>query len=142
LTAQLLKYNPLRDFIDTIADDPTRDSSHFVEIQTDINIFEEDGFYSPNIVVELVHARIHTYMTRGQGDAQLQGAHLEVGVEAARELDVLEVVDDRVEESGDTDDESHCLGHGQVFKLTRFVLRGEKRPSKRGNERKSHQARD
>lgn len=64
----------LRDFINTIIDNPTRDSSNFVEIQTDINIFEEDGFYSPNIVIEPVHARIHTYITREQRDAYIPNA--------------------------------------------------------------------
>jgi len=38
----------IRDFVDTITDDPTRENgSNYVEIQTDINIFEEGGFYSP-----------------------------------------------------------------------------------------------
>ena len=64
----------LRDFIDTITDDPSRDAPNFVGIQTDINIFEEDGFYSPKIVVEPIHARIHTYMTREQRDAYVPNA--------------------------------------------------------------------
>ncbi|PVI07718.1 hypothetical protein DM02DRAFT_714412 [Periconia macrospinosa] len=43
----------LRDFVDTITDDPTRQSaSNYTEIQTDINIFEEDLFYNPSITVE------------------------------------------------------------------------------------------
>lgn len=64
----------LRDFVDTIGDDPNRDSSNFVEIQTDINIFEEDGFYSPNIIVEPIRTRIHAYLTREQRDAYVPNA--------------------------------------------------------------------
>ncbi|KAK3364011.1 hypothetical protein B0T25DRAFT_443757 [Lasiosphaeria hispida] len=64
----------LHDFIDTITDDPSHDVPNFVEIQTDINIFEEDGFYSPNIIVKPVHACIHMYMTREQRDAYVPNA--------------------------------------------------------------------
>src|SRR5690348_11852037 len=59
----------LRDFIDAIIDDPTRENApNYVEIQTDINIFEESGFYSPNIVTEPIRTRIHTYLTREERD--------------------------------------------------------------------------
>ncbi|KAK3312958.1 hypothetical protein B0H66DRAFT_631865 [Apodospora peruviana] len=54
----------LRDFVDTVTDDPNRNTLGCVEIQTDINIFEEDGFYSPKIIVEPVRTRIHAYLTR------------------------------------------------------------------------------
>ncbi|KAJ2899376.1 hypothetical protein MKZ38_003083 [Zalerion maritima] len=59
----------LRDFIDAIVDDPTRENApKYVEIQTDINIFEEDGFCSPNIIAEPIRARIHAYLTRDKRD--------------------------------------------------------------------------
>jgi hypothetical protein len=62
----------IRDFIDTITDDPSREnSSNYVEILTDANIFEEDNFYSPNIIVEPVRTRIHAYMTRQDRDLYL-----------------------------------------------------------------------
>lgn len=62
----------IRDFIDTIIDDPNRQTpSNYVEIQTDINVFEEDNFYSPNIVVEPIPARIHAYLTRAERDLYL-----------------------------------------------------------------------
>jgi hypothetical protein len=55
----------LRDFVDIVVDDPTRDNApNYVEIQTDINVFEEDGFHSPDIVAEPIPARIHAYLTR------------------------------------------------------------------------------
>lgn len=54
----------LRNFIDSIADDSSKDTPNYIEIQTDINVFEEDGFHSSNITVESIHTRIHTYLTR------------------------------------------------------------------------------
>ncbi|PVH91912.1 hypothetical protein DM02DRAFT_606043, partial [Periconia macrospinosa] len=55
----------LRDFVDAITDDPTRQSApNYTEIQTDINIFDEDLFYSPNITVEPIRTRIRVYLTR------------------------------------------------------------------------------
>ena len=54
----------IRDFIDTITEDLSRKSpSNFVDIQTDINVFGEDNFYSPSIVVEPIRTRIHAYLT-------------------------------------------------------------------------------
>ncbi|KAK0753526.1 hypothetical protein B0T18DRAFT_17202 [Schizothecium vesticola] len=58
----------LRDFIDIVADDPSRDAPNFVEIQTGINVFK-DGSSSPNISVEPVRVRIHAYPTREKRDA-------------------------------------------------------------------------
>jgi hypothetical protein len=59
----------LRDFADAITDDPTRENApNYVEIQTDINIFEEDGFYGPNIIAEPIRTRIHAYMAREERD--------------------------------------------------------------------------
>jgi len=55
-------------------DNPARDSPNFVEIQSDINIFDEDGFYSPNIIIEPIRTRIHTYLTREQRDAYVPNA--------------------------------------------------------------------
>ena len=59
----------LRDFINAIADDPTRENApNYVEIHTDINIFEEDHFYSPNVIAEPIRTRIHAYLTREERD--------------------------------------------------------------------------
>jgi hypothetical protein len=59
----------LRDFIDAITDDPTRENApNYIEIQTDINIFEEDRFCSPNIIAEPIRTRIHAYLTREERD--------------------------------------------------------------------------
>jgi hypothetical protein len=55
----------LRDFVDTITDDPTRENApNYVEIQTEVNIFEESSFYSSNVNVEPIRTRIHAYLTR------------------------------------------------------------------------------
>ncbi|KAF2175490.1 hypothetical protein K469DRAFT_535676, partial [Zopfia rhizophila CBS 207.26] len=65
----------LRDFIDVITDDPTRENTpNYVEIQTDINIFEEDYFCSPNIIAEPIRTRIHTYLTREERDLYVSNA--------------------------------------------------------------------
>ncbi|KAH8653044.1 hypothetical protein BGZ61DRAFT_277385, partial [Ilyonectria robusta] len=55
----------LRDFVDNVTDDPSRQNTpNYVKIQAEINIFEEDGFYSFAIDVEPIRARIHAYLTR------------------------------------------------------------------------------
>ncbi|KAL8366220.1 hypothetical protein RB595_004810 [Gaeumannomyces hyphopodioides] len=61
----------LRDFVDTITDDSTRDAPNHVEIRADINIFDEDGFDSPNIIAEPIRTRIHVYMARGERNLYL-----------------------------------------------------------------------
>ena len=62
----------IRDFVDSIADDPSRESpSNHVEILTEANVFEEDNFYSPSIVVEPIPTRIYAYMTREIRDLYL-----------------------------------------------------------------------
>jgi len=53
----------LRDFVDAITADPSwENEQNYVEIQTDINIFDEDGFYSHIITVESILTRIHAYL--------------------------------------------------------------------------------
>ncbi|KAL8306275.1 hypothetical protein RB597_003176 [Gaeumannomyces tritici] len=55
----------LRDFVNNITDDPNRENTpNYVEIQAEINIFEEDGFYGSRIDVEPIRTRIHAYLTR------------------------------------------------------------------------------
>jgi hypothetical protein len=59
----------LRDFINTITDDPTRENApNYIKIQTDINIFKENRFYSSNIIAEPIRTRIYTYLTREERD--------------------------------------------------------------------------
>ncbi|KAF6517588.1 hypothetical protein HZS61_003149 [Fusarium oxysporum f. sp. conglutinans] len=65
----------LRDFVDTVTDDPSRENaSNYVEIQTDANIFEESSFYSPNVNVEPIRTRIHAYLTREERDLYVPNA--------------------------------------------------------------------
>ncbi|KAM5349486.1 hypothetical protein ACJ41O_005991 [Fusarium nematophilum] len=55
----------LRDFVDSITADPSRENaSNYVKIQTDINIFKEDGFYGSRIDIDAIHTRIRAYLTR------------------------------------------------------------------------------
>ncbi|EJT68090.1 hypothetical protein GGTG_14330 [Gaeumannomyces tritici R3-111a-1] len=61
----------LRDFVDTITDDSIRDAPNYAEIRADINIFDEDGFYSPDIIAEPIRTRIHVYMTRDERNLYL-----------------------------------------------------------------------
>ncbi|KAH7190181.1 hypothetical protein DER44DRAFT_833349 [Fusarium oxysporum] len=50
----------LRDFINTITDDPSRESApNYVEIQTEVNIFEESSFYSSSVNVEPIHRELY-----------------------------------------------------------------------------------
>jgi hypothetical protein len=59
----------IRDFADSITDDPTRENApNYVEIQADINIFEEGSFYNPNIIAEPIRTRIHAYLAREERD--------------------------------------------------------------------------
>ncbi|KAF2183352.1 hypothetical protein K469DRAFT_583140, partial [Zopfia rhizophila CBS 207.26] len=59
----------LRDFIDAITDNLTQENApNYVEIQTDINIFKEDHFCSPNIIAEPIRTRIHMYLTQEEQD--------------------------------------------------------------------------
>ena len=45
-------------------DDPSRENtSNYVEIQADVNIFGEDGFYSPSISIKPIRTRIYIYFT-------------------------------------------------------------------------------
>ncbi|KAF1807902.1 hypothetical protein P152DRAFT_517962 [Eremomyces bilateralis CBS 781.70] len=67
----------IRDFIDAVTDDPTREvSPNHVEIYTDVNIFCEDNFYTPDIIVEPIRARIRAYLTRDQREQFVPNAFL------------------------------------------------------------------
>jgi hypothetical protein len=51
----------LRDFVDEVTGDPTRADVNYIEIRTDVNICEEDQFYTPDVAVEPIRARIRAY---------------------------------------------------------------------------------
>ncbi|KAH7109129.1 hypothetical protein EDB81DRAFT_585724, partial [Dactylonectria macrodidyma] len=91
----------LRDFVDSITDDPGRENApNYVEIQTEVNIFDEDGFYSSHIDINPIRTRIHAYLTREERDlytpntffyadgrfsaAQSAGGTLEISVQALK----------------------------------------------------------
>ena len=64
----------LRDFVDSVVGDPTRADTNYIEIQTDINIFEEDRFYSSNVIAEPIHTRIRAYVTQAERDLYVPNA--------------------------------------------------------------------
>jgi len=64
----------LRDFVDSVVGDPTRADTSYIEIQIDINIFEEDRFYSSNVIVEPIHTRIRAYVTQAERDLYVPNA--------------------------------------------------------------------
>jgi hypothetical protein len=50
--------------VDDVVDDPTRPGiSNYVEIRIYVNIFEENRFYSSDVIVEPIHTRIRAYVT-------------------------------------------------------------------------------
>ena len=57
------------DFTDSITDNLTWDNTpNYAKIQSDINIFKENNFYSPNIIIELIHTHIHAYLVQEEWD--------------------------------------------------------------------------
>ncbi len=64
----------LRDFIDTIIEDSTRGVPNYAEIHADINIFDEDDFYSPDIIAEPIRTRIRAYMTQDEQNIYVPNA--------------------------------------------------------------------
>jgi hypothetical protein len=65
----------IRDFVDRVLADRTRpETENFVEIHTDVNIFQEDGFYDPGITVEPIHTCIRTYLTESERDLYVPDA--------------------------------------------------------------------
>ncbi|KAI8649799.1 hypothetical protein NCS55_01442800 [Fusarium keratoplasticum] len=65
----------LRDFIDNVTDDPSRENApNYMEIQTEINIFEEGGFYSSKVNVEPIRTRIRAYLTREEREPYVPNA--------------------------------------------------------------------
>ncbi len=55
----------IRDFVDEVVADRNRlDDENYVEIHTDVNIFQEDFFYDSRIIVEPIHCSIHAYLTQ------------------------------------------------------------------------------
>ncbi|KAM6508145.1 hypothetical protein FALCPG4_018032 [Fusarium falciforme] len=65
----------LRDFVDNVTDDPSRENApNYVEIQTEVNIFEEGGFYNFEVNVEPIRTRIHAYLTREERELYVPNA--------------------------------------------------------------------
>src|SRR5947207_7647770 len=55
----------IHDFVDeVVADQNQSDNENYIEIHTDVNIFQEDFFYDFRIIIESIHCFIHTYITQ------------------------------------------------------------------------------
>ena len=55
----------LRDFVDNIIGDPAKpNNSNYIEIHTEVNVFEEDGFHSSDVDVRPIFTRIRAYVTQ------------------------------------------------------------------------------
>ena len=58
------------DFVDNVISDWNwPNDENYIEIHTDVNIFQEDNFYDFRIIVESIHCWIHVYLT--QSDCEL-----------------------------------------------------------------------
>jgi hypothetical protein len=65
----------IRDFVDCVLADRTRpETANFVEIHTDVNIFQEDEFYDSGITVEPIHTCIRAYLTASERDLYVTNA--------------------------------------------------------------------
>lgn len=65
----------LRDFVDSVTDDPSHEGSpNYVQIHAEINIVEEAGFYSSVVNVEPIPARILAYLTRHERELYIPNA--------------------------------------------------------------------
>jgi hypothetical protein len=53
----------LRDFVNEVVDDPT---SSYIEIHTDLNIFEEDQFQCSALTMDLIPTRIRAYVSQAE----------------------------------------------------------------------------
>jgi hypothetical protein len=66
-SAKLANTIHIRDFVDDVLADRTQPNKrNYFEIHTDVNIFQEDGFYDPGITVEPIHTCIRTYLTASE----------------------------------------------------------------------------
>jgi hypothetical protein len=64
----------LRDFVDCITDNPTRLENNYIEIQADINIFEENRFHSADVIVEPIRTHIRAYVGPAERDVYVPSA--------------------------------------------------------------------
>lgn len=66
-SAKLANTIHIRDFVDDVLADRTQPNKrNYFEIHTDVNIFQEDGFYDSGITVEPIHTCIRTYLTASE----------------------------------------------------------------------------
>ncbi|KAH7114188.1 hypothetical protein B0J13DRAFT_460348, partial [Dactylonectria estremocensis] len=55
----------LRDFVDSVTDNPGQENApNYIEIQTEVNVFNKDGFYNSHIDINPICTRIHAYLTQ------------------------------------------------------------------------------
>ena len=55
----------IHNFVDKVIPDQNQsDDENYIEICTDVNIFQEDNFYDFRIIVKPIHCCIHIYLTQ------------------------------------------------------------------------------
>ena len=64
----------LRGFVDGVVKDSTRTDPDYIEIRTDVNISEEDRFYSSNVIVDPIPTRIRAYVPHPGRDIYVPNA--------------------------------------------------------------------
>jgi hypothetical protein len=65
----------IRDFVDAVTDDPNKADNHnYIEIQSDINVFNEDQFYTRRVTVEPIRARVRAYIPQVERDVYIPNA--------------------------------------------------------------------
>ena len=64
----------LRDFVDCVINNPTRLENNYIEIQADINIFEENRFHCTDVIVEPIRTRIRAYVTPAEREVYVPSA--------------------------------------------------------------------
>src|SRR6478735_2972131 len=65
----------IRDFVDEVLPDSTRPNApNYVEIHTNVNLFQEDGFYDASIAVEPIQTCIRAYRRQSDRDLYVPNA--------------------------------------------------------------------
>jgi hypothetical protein len=63
--------------VDIVFDDPSKaNNPNYIEIRSDINIIDEDRFYSSSVIVEPIHTRIRAYIPKEERDLYVPNAFI------------------------------------------------------------------
>jgi len=62
----------IRDFVDSITNNPTE--NNYIQIQADVNIFEQNRFHSNDVIIEPIRTRIRAYVTPAERELYVPDA--------------------------------------------------------------------